>query len=978
MNARRRGPTLVALGAVAVVGAAVVVAAALVLAPTLLRGRVLTWLDEQLDQQLAADVNFGDVELSMFEAFPRMSVRVHDLDILNRAPFEGVALLDVKEVGLAVDVLSLLSDEVRIRRISLVKPTIHVVVDDQGRTNTDITKASAPAPAPDQAPAEPAAPLSVRLDALDVTDLSLTYEDRKGGTKLAVDDLDVAAKGEVAGDALRTVTTASIAKLGLTSGGVTWLRDAKLAANLALDYDSATGVARFGDNKVSLNDLALAFSGTVAPKDASTELDVAFDAAETSFKSLLSLVPDAYGPSFAGVDAAGTIAVKGKARGSYVDADHLPSLALTVTIDDGRFKYPDLPSVDRVGLDLDLAHPGGALDALVIDVRKLSLQTAGSPFDATFHVEHPITDPDVKAKMVGRLDLAALSAAIPAAADAGAPQSGRLDLDVNVAGRMSDFAASRLDAVQASGTVRGADIAYTSEGLPPVLVRNVDVAVSADTVQVAALDLAWTGSDVAVTGALTGVLPYLSGTGPLGGGVQVRSSTLDLRPFQGDVEGEPVAPGASPAPAPAGGGKAKKGKGKAAPAPAPARAPAPAPAPSGDGGGNVDEALIVPVPTDVAVRADLQIGRLITESFDLTDMTGAIVVRDGAVKLDKIRAGMLGGTVTLDGGYAAPTAERADIDLAVSGIKLDLGATVSTFATVARMLPVLQVATGRYDSGFSLGAALGRDGTPDLSSLSSNGLVIPAGTVLRPAILGAIGGKLGGSASSYDSLSLGQTKIQYAFENGKFTLSPFTAKLGKVPVGVSGTAGVLDRTLDLRLAFKAPTAGLAGSPLLAGLEGKVGSAIDVVVKIGGTWDQPKIGVALDGADLKDAAEEVVREVVGGAVDDLIAAAKKKGDELVALAEKQAATLRANGKSAGAKLRAEAKTQGDKLVKDAGANPLKVAAAKEAAKQLASQADKAALKVEGDADKAATAAVAEANKQRDALIKEAETKAKAVH
>ena len=114
--------------------------------------------------------------------------------------------------------------------------------------------------------------------------------------------------------------------------------------------------------------------------------------------SLLSLVPSAYDDSFAGVDAAGTLRLSGTAKGRYVDSDRLPAFDLDLAVENGRFKYPQLPSgVEDIALALTLHHPGGPKDALVVDVSSLSFRTAGAPVKVRAHVEHPVTDPDVRA-----------------------------------------------------------------------------------------------------------------------------------------------------------------------------------------------------------------------------------------------------------------------------------------------------------------------------------------------------------------------------------------------------------------------------------------------------------------------------------------------------------------------------------------------------------------------------------------------------
>jgi hypothetical protein len=948
------GGGIAALGLVAALAAAaaaavvVLVVAILVVTPMIAKPKIVAWLDGELDRRLAADVSFGDVSVSLVSSFPRLAVRVHDLAVVNEGAFEGTELVRAKEVGLALDLMSVVTgDQVRVRRISLIEPAIRIAVDRKGRTNLDAFMGGGGS----DAGGGSSGGYALRLDDLTVQDLSLRIDDKQHKVRVRISDLDLTAKADFDGTLARVRSEAAVAGIGVRKGQMDLLRDARIDADVALDYDLPTGKATLGDNTVALNAMPLSFRGTVWPQEAGTDLDVAFETADTSFKALLSLVPAAFDDSFAGVDASGTIAVGGTVKGRYTSSDALPGFDVAVAVADGRFAYPGLPtSVDDVALDLRLHHPGGPMDALVIDVASLALEAAGAPVRAKVHVETPISDPDVAATVKGSIDLAALRSALPAAADA-APPSGRIDLDIEVAGKMSDFQAGNVGEVQAGGDFRGRDIRYVAEGWPELMVQTVDLTLGPQSAELREAKVTWDDSDVSVRGRIDGILPYLMADGVLSGRVAVQSTTMDLRPFEGTTD-----PEAAPTPAPR--GKGKKGKGKPAPAPASDGAP-----------------MLVAVPPNVDLLTELGVGRLVTSSFEMRDVSGTIRVRDSAVEMDPLKARMLGGKVTLEGKYAAPTAERADVDVAITGLELDLAETVGTFATLRQIVPVLEGATGRYDSGLSLKMVLGPDGWPDLQTVASSGLFAPGGTTVRPAVLSSLRGSLGGDG--FDSVAVAGTRIQYAFERGKLDLRPFALKLGTAPATLSGSVGVLDKKLNLAADVKVPTRLLKqSSPLLKDLRQAVGKDLDVLVKVTGTYDKPKLSVSLEGADVVDAIVDEVKDRVGEVLDDALGEARRQGDALVAAAEGEADKLRAEAKKQADKLRAEAKKLGDKLVADAKGNPVKSLAAKEAAKIGSSEADKAAKKVESEANKLADQAIAGAKAQRDKLLREAESRAKA--
>ena len=73
---------------------------------------------------------------------------------------------------------------------------------------------------------------------------------------------------------------------------------------------------------------------------------------------------------------------------------------------------------------------------------------AGSPFDMTFSLKTPMSDPDFKGSMIGKIDLTALSKAVPMDSIS---LSGIIDMSVQMAGRMSMIEKEQYESFKAPG-----------------------------------------------------------------------------------------------------------------------------------------------------------------------------------------------------------------------------------------------------------------------------------------------------------------------------------------------------------------------------------------------------------------------------------------------------------------------------------------------------------------------------------------------
>lgn len=905
----------------------VVMAALLVVAvPMFVRGRVVGLVEAELDRQLGATVRFDEVSLSLLTHFPDVTVGVRGLKVVGEAPFEGVELASVDELSLTLDLMSVVAgSRVELERLAVVRPRLNVIVDAEGRSNTDILPASGGAGSGE------GSSYDLALKDYAIEDLELVYDDRAAGRRLRLTDLDHRGQAAITSERTAVETRTDIADIALVDGGVDLLRNVRLGWDLNADIEQPSGKITLRDNRLALNDLVVSATGTVAPAGDDLQLDLTFEALETSFKSLLSLVPAVYSDGFESMVSEGTLALNGHVRGTLASSgERLPGFGVDLKVADGAFRYPELPGVEGVHVDARVEHPGGDPDAIVVDVAQFRMALDGQPIEGTLKLRNPQTDPDVEAKLKGRIDLAQLRQALPSAE---VNATGKIDVDVDVAGRLSAFEAQDVDAVRALGTIRMVDVLYEDpEQAVPMHVDRLTVTLDPRRVDVADLKMRLGASDLAGTMQVDNLLSYLLADAVLVGRAELQSRSLDLDALAGaDEEGEPTEEGSS---------------------------------------------SIYVIPKDLDVDVGLKLDQVRYGGRDYREVRGRIATKDGALRMNDLRMKLLDGSVTLNGLYQAEDEQAADVEVSVDVRELGLAGALDAFETLRRIAPVAEKSKGRFNSKIGATLRLGPDLSPDLASLFSDGNIQLLGLALQPEAMKKVASKV--KNGRFDSIDLDDTALQFEIKNGKLRIDPTTVAIGGSKATLKGTTGTLDQSLDLRIDLEVPVKDIGAADLLGGLS--VGT-IPVVVKIGGTYTDPKVtvdvGKALENV-AEDLKEQVVAEVgakVDEAVDAALEVARKQGDALVAEAEKQAAALIAEAKSQADKLRKTAKKEGRKLVEQAN-NPVAKKLAEEGAAKLEQEADKAAKKVEREADKAAASLVDAANAERERLLTQAAAQAKA--
>ncbi len=901
--------------------------------PVLFKDRLVSAAQRELSSALNADVSWDGVDVTILSSFPDLTLQLTGLEVKNRAPFEGTTLAKVAQAEVTVELMSALSGgPYTVRGLSLDRPEITLLTDKEGRSNTDLGGEPSAEPAPAE-PAAESAPMTLRLERTHIQDGVLRYDDQAGGMLVLAEDLDHEGEGGLDGEVVDFRTKTDIGALTVEDGGVGLLRAVKLGTKLDLRYDLGTGGIVLGDNEIRLNALPLQLSGSATPQGEDWDLDLAFKALPTTLKEVLSLVPSVYKKDMGAMTISGGLALDGKIKGLLrAEGEDLPALALNLALTDGSFRDPSLPTgLSDIQLDLKVDHPGGPMDAMVVDLARFGLSVDGSPLTGRLRVTHPTTDPDLDLTAKGRLDLGKLTQSFPVE---GTKLGGVLDLDLAVKGRASALEAGDLNAASASGTVSASGLSYQEEGDPIVYrFERLDAGFSPQTVDLRACDLRIGEADIAVTGALQNVYAYALGAGPLKGALSVRSQKLDLTPFAGEDE------------------ESAKGD---------------APAESG----------VATVPTDLALKIDIEADRVIYPPYDLQDLRGELAVADGRADLSGLSFGFLDGRVGLSGFYAAPTPDGADVEMNIDLADFGLGGLIDAVETLEKIAPVAKGASGKLKSTFTLKTRLGPDMVPDLSSLYSKGTLSALGLTLSPGFLEKAAGML--KDERFKELKLDKEGLGFEIQQGRVRLDKTAMLVGGAVALLAGSTGVLDQTLDLQIQTKVPLEKLQAAGLGAslGLEKvSVKGPVDLTIVVGGTFADPKVTLRTGLLeDLKAQATAVVEEKVGEVVDQALAAAKEAGDKLVAEAQKAADRLVAEAVSAGDKLKKEADKAANKLVTDAGSNPVKKAAAEEAGKKLREEAADNAKKLKKEAQKKGEALVTKAEGERDALIQKAEAKA----
>ena len=497
--------------------------------PYFFKDKIVAQVKTELNNSVNATVDFDDVDLSLLREFPSISARLENLSVVGKAPFEGVPLATVGGFDLELGFWSVVDSDtpIEVKGVTITEPDVNIVVKRDGTANYDIALTTEAAD-PDVATVQ--SPLVIELQRYAIEDGRLRYEDRAGDLLVVIEDLDHTGSGRFSDVNYDLDTETSIAALTLNTGGVTYLNKVRTALDAVVQIDAANSVYTLKDNELTLNDLVLLAEGSVAMPGDDIDLDLAFSAPRNNFKNLLSLVPNAYTASFDDVRATGEFALSGQVKGIYNERS-LPGFDVDLRIDDAAVQYPDLPvGLNNIATQVKVNSPGGAnLDALAIDVPRFQLDVGNNPIEGFFKLRTPISNPDVDAKLTGRIELAELAKAFPMeGVDA---LSGVIDSDLRIKARYSDFEAGNYENLDMDGDLTVTNVVYETEGLPRVSVNNAAATFTPRAVNITGLDMQLGKSDLRGTGRIDNILAAFGGDQRMTGSFDLQSNYFNLDEF---------------------------------------------------------------------------------------------------------------------------------------------------------------------------------------------------------------------------------------------------------------------------------------------------------------------------------------------------------------------------------------------------------------------------------------------------------------
>ncbi|MFU8842886.1 MAG: AsmA-like C-terminal region-containing protein [Bacteroidales bacterium] len=931
---------------------AVIVALAILL-PVLFKGKIIELAKTEINKNVKAQVDFTGFNLSLIRSFPNLQFTIRGLTVAGVDEFEGDTLADISAVRITLDLLSAIKgDNYEIKRIRMDKPRFLIKVLESGEANYDIAIDAEEDVA--EEPGDEESSFRLSLKRVEIRDGFIIYDDAELETYVKLTGVNHLLSGDMTLETttLKTKTTAE--HLTLNYEGINYLSGVKLVYLADIIADLKNNIYTLSDNELLLNDLALAFDGSVALLDEGYDLDMTYNAPKTEFRSLLSLVPAIYTTDFASVQTSGNITLNGFVKGTYTD-DMLPAFELNLLIEEGMFQYPDLPqSVSDVSIITKITNSGGDADNTVIDVSKFKMNMGMNPFEMHLLVRTPVSDPDLNAGFKGSIDLGGIGNIYPL--EEGDEMKGRFTMDVELEGRLSSIENEKYDEFIARGNMTVEGFEYKTATMNDVMkITSARLDFTPRFLKMAEFGMNLGRNDLNANGTIDNYLGFAFRDEMLRGRFAIQSNYFNINDLMPSVDESTTQPQESE---------------------------------------TTEPVSVIEIPGNIDFELTSAFKKVVYDSIEMEDVTGKIIVKDKSLILDNLNMKLLDGEMALKGSYSTADIESPVVDFDFAMKNIDIQKAYQAFDLVSVYAPIASRTTGKLSSEFRLNSSLDNEMNLVYESIAGGGELRSSAIVIEGVnTLDKIADVL--KTDQLRKMVIDQVTIKFKFEDGKVRLEPFDLNFNKLNSTISGWTS-FDQNIDYVMNLQLPRKelGTAANEVLGNLIDQANAKgagitlselISINLLIGGTISDPTIRTDLAEAgkglidDVKQKIEDEIVKIKEDVTQDVKDRAQKiindanaQAQKLITEAEKQAEQIRKTAAETAAKIRQETEKQASNVEAEGKKQGLIAErVAKETAKKMRDEADKQANNVINEGDQQASSLIQKANNEADKIKKSAE-------
>ncbi len=733
--------------------------------PFLLKDTIIKKTIERVNNDYNINITYSAINLSLIKHFPSATLTINDLHIKTENIFETDTLVYASNVFLDINIVDAFkknAEKISIKRLTFNQLDLNLLVNKDGKANYDIKKNVINKVDNSSNNKNTSDNLTFEISKYNLINSTIIFKDKTSNTYLKLKNVNHNGNGDFTASTTDLNTKTSVESFTFKLGEVAYFNKATINLDAILEMDFNQNKYTFKENSLIINDLTLNFDGFVKLNENDIDTDIKFNAPNANFKSVLSLIPNAYSNSFKGVTATGIASVSGYVKGKSSDA-FTPKYAIKIKTNNASFKYPDLTK-EVTDINLDAAIVNNSVKNNVgLAIKNLQFTIDKDIFETNGTITNLTTNPTFDTSFKGTLNLDNLKQAYPIKFNK--EITGVLQADFTTKADQKSIKNNDFDKIKTSGNANLKDFSYTdTNNSNTIFIKSASIKFNTNNISLTDFNAKTGKSDFKASGTLDNLYSFLFNDKNLKGRFNITSNNFVISDFLVDENSE----------------ESNKNSNK-----------------------TKTDIESLKIPDYLDIKTTINAKKVVYDDLILNNVVTTMQLKNQKAILTNTTAKMLDGDISLNGIVDTKiTPATFDLDLMVNDF--DIVKSFTKMETFQKIIPIAKSLKGKYDTAFKIKGSLNNDFSPNISTINGNALaqlfvdeIKDDGNPLFQALSSNL------SFIDLKKLNLDNLKTALTFQNGRVSVKPFDIKHKDIIMTVSGNHG-FDKSLQYNIKMDLP------------------------------------------------------------------------------------------------------------------------------------------------------------------------------
>lgn len=341
----------------------------LLASPYIFKDSINEGVEKLAKNYIKTEVEFKDLDISIFKSFPQLTVTLKDADVKGTQPYGNENLISAKEITLGLDLTTVFNEKLVFNKLLINEAVIQLKVDSLGKNNYDIL-------VPTEDTNQEETKFGLALNNIDIDSSTFLYDDKLNETYLKFEGFDYDGLVDFKDNVLSLDADAEIDKVNFLFAKENYIKNSELKGKIKTNIDINSLSFTFDNTALELGQFPFILDGSMKLSDDHKDFDIILKSEKNDLKYLPAIIPEAYQEWAKDVEMKGysdfLITFKGVMN---TLTNQNPDFHIGVNVREGYLNYKNSPTPIK---NLSLVS---TIDVPVLDPKKLRVQVEDLKFD---------------------------------------------------------------------------------------------------------------------------------------------------------------------------------------------------------------------------------------------------------------------------------------------------------------------------------------------------------------------------------------------------------------------------------------------------------------------------------------------------------------------------------------------------------------------------------------------------------------------